>query len=76
MQYIHAQGIVHLDLKPSNVLLDESYNPFLVDFGLSEFELDGKFEKQKGTSGYIDPLFSQTCNTDPKKCDIYSFGVF
>ncbi len=35
--YIHEQSVVHLDVKVSNLMLDESNNVVLVDFGLAQF---------------------------------------
>ena len=36
MMYLHQHRILHLDLKPGNVLIDDDYNPHITDFGLSQ----------------------------------------
>ena len=40
MSYLHSHGILHLDLKPDNILLDDYLFPKVGDFGLSKSELE------------------------------------
>eukprot|EP00898_Chlorokybus_atmophyticus_P000048 jgi/Chlat1/1043/Chrsp110S01535 len=56
LQYIHAQGIIYADLKPSNILLDENGCLKLCDFGLARRVLDSsKDEGKRGTPSYMAP---------------------
>ncbi|KAG2589586.1 hypothetical protein PVAP13_5NG372100 [Panicum virgatum] len=77
LHYLHSEQIVHLDLKPANILLDDHMEPKIADFGLSRCfeEKQSKIITLKacGTPGYMAP----ECFTGviTFKLDIYSLGV-
>uniref|UniRef100_A0ACD5WHQ9 Uncharacterized protein n=1 Tax=Avena sativa TaxID=4498 RepID=A0ACD5WHQ9_AVESA len=79
LQYLHEQvngPIIHSDLKPGNILLDENMIPKITDFGLSR-QYDRKqtvhTEKTSGTLGYMPPEYLRGIITP--MFDIYSLGV-
>jgi serine/threonine protein kinase len=69
--------ILHGDVKPANILLDDSYVPKISDFGISKLiNKDGAQHTDSviGDMTYMDPVYLQTgLVTD--KSDVYSFGV-
>ncbi|KAL3502832.1 hypothetical protein ACH5RR_037281 [Cinchona calisaya] len=79
LAYLHEecrQKIVHLDIKPQNILLNENFEGKSSDFGLSK--LIDKDQNQvvttmTGTLGYMAPEWLSSVITE--KVDVYSFGV-
>ncbi|XP_048534013.1 serine/threonine-protein kinase PBL36-like [Triticum urartu] len=69
--------VLHGDIKPANILLDENFRPKISDFGISRFLSADETQHTRhviGCIGYMDPLFCQS-GILTSKSDVYSFGV-
>ncbi|KAA8535539.1 hypothetical protein F0562_030543 [Nyssa sinensis] len=80
LEYLHhgqLEVVVHCDLKPNNVLLDEDMVAHVGDFGIAKIMAQNKTETQTktlGTIGYIAPEYGSEGRVSMKG-DIYSYGI-
>ncbi|XP_039141406.1 rust resistance kinase Lr10-like isoform X1 [Dioscorea cayenensis subsp. rotundata] len=81
LSYLHdecEQRIIHYDIKPANILLDNNFTPKVADFGLAKLcnreNTHVSMTVGRGTPGYAAPemwMMGQVTY----KCDVYSFGI-
>ncbi|CAL4955065.1 unnamed protein product [Urochloa decumbens] len=83
LEYLHRgcnTRIVHFDIKPHNILLDQDFCPKISDFGLAKLCLNKEsaisIGGARGTIGYIAPeVYSKLFGTASSKSDVYSYGM-
>ncbi|XP_058722466.1 LEAF RUST 10 DISEASE-RESISTANCE LOCUS RECEPTOR-LIKE PROTEIN KINASE-like 2.4 isoform X2 [Vicia villosa] len=83
LEYLHrgcTTRILHFDIKPHNILLDENFNPKISDFGLAKLcprkESIISMSDQRGTMGYVAPeVWNRHFGGVSYKSDVYSFGM-
>ncbi|KAK2636271.1 hypothetical protein Ddye_031063 [Dipteronia dyeriana] len=83
LEYLHHhchETVLHCDLKPSNVLLDDDMTSYIGDFGLARFHPEVPNSNQissvgvKGTTGYAAPEYGLG-NEVSTNGDVYSYGI-
>lgn len=82
LKYLHQCKICHFDIKPQNIIIEDSLNVQIIDYSISEDYSKIKTQKIqlpfRGTSFFIAPEVFRTDTIDIKdinKIDLYSFGV-
>jgi tetratricopeptide (TPR) repeat protein/predicted Ser/Thr protein kinase len=76
LAYAHAQGIVHCDLKPGNILVDQDGEPRIIDFGLARALGRRRGKAPEGTPAYMAPeQVRGAAGAGGPQVDVYSLGV-
>jgi serine/threonine protein kinase len=74
IEYCHARGIAHRDIKPPNILIDEHRRPKVADFGVS-CAGGTETDAEAGTWAFLAPEVLLKQKTDRTKADIWALGV-
>ncbi len=77
LQHAHDHGVIHRDVKPSNILIRPDGHAYLVDFGLAKAKMEAESSSHAGTvvgtPEYMAP--EQTNGVSDSRSDIYSLGI-
>lgn len=74
LEYIHAKGIIHRDVKPENLVFDKSGYLHLTDFGIARYWTPDNSKDTSGTPAYLAPEVMQRRNHS-YAVDFYAIGV-
>jgi len=76
LEYLHAVGVVHMDIKPENLLLDSDDRLKIIDFGVAMIvKGEGKIRKYQGTPAFTPPETIADGPFMPWPLDVWAVGV-
>jgi serine/threonine protein kinase len=75
LDYAHSKGVIHRDVKPSNIMIAEDGRVVLADFGLAMYVTEGSIGQVFGSPQYIAPEQARNSAEALPQSDLYSLGV-
>jgi serine/threonine protein kinase len=75
LDYAHAEGVIHRDVKPSNIMVTPDGQAILMDFGLALTSTEGTIGTTFGSVHYIAPEQAVSSARAVPQSDLYSLGV-
>ncbi|BAU80032.1 serine-threonine kinase [Tokyovirus A1] len=72
--YLHSKGVVHRDIKSSNILVNDVWEAKISDFGFARLKQENMTMTSVGSTAYMAPEVLSGSRYD-EKADVYSFGV-
>jgi predicted ATPase len=75
LSYVHSRRIIHYDIKPGNVLVDNQGHVKVLDFGLAAVKSIGPGEWRGGTPAYMAPEQADPEALVDHRSDLYSLGI-
>lgn len=77
LEHAHNADLIHCDVKPSNVLIDQHGRAVVIDFGIAQRGAEGETAQQRrgGTAPYMAPECLDVHQSPTRRSDVYSLGV-
>jgi serine/threonine protein kinase len=75
LDYAHSQGVIHRDVKPSNIMVTAQGQAILTDFGLALTSNEGTLGETFGSAHYIAPEQAVSSANAVPQSDLYSLGI-
>ena len=76
LTHAHERGVLHLDLKPSNILIDGQHQPHLIDFGAGGMGFNGhRIRSSAGSPRWMAPEQRDPTQTPDARVDVFSVGL-